>query len=165
LCLPSSFFPLLLGLYGIGFGCSVFPSEMTFLIAVKTLSLFFWDRVCSFSSRFLESPVFPSEDPVGFSIHFVEVFFRLFLLEVGIFVVPFTFLGLSSEIIVETRRRRDQVYPDGWEFLYSYGIFNSLGKAFIKLCYFNSFVPRYSRFILGELGQIRGYRPCLPEFQ
>jgi hypothetical protein len=38
--------------------------------------------------------------------------FRLSLLEIGILIILLTFLGSFFKIIVETRRRRDQVYLD-----------------------------------------------------
>lgn len=62
------------------------------------------------------------------------------------------FLEPFSEVVVEARDYCDKVRLGSRKFLYGYGIFDTLGQAFIKLCHFGSFVPGYSEPVLGKFG-------------
>jgi hypothetical protein len=77
--------------------------------------------------------------------------FRLSLKIVG-FVYAFIFLKSSSEVVVEARYYCDQVRLGLREFLYDYSIFDTFRQAFVKLCYFGSFVSGYFGFILCKFG-------------
>jgi hypothetical protein len=80
---------------------------MTFPAIIETFPFFLWGGVCFLLSRFSEFLIFLSEGLIGFLVHFVGMSFGFFLLEVGVLIVPFIFLGSFSEVIVEARRRRD----------------------------------------------------------
>jgi hypothetical protein len=86
---------------------------MTLLFIVEIFSFFLRGGIRLSLSLFPESPFLSSECPVGFPIHFVGMSLGFFLLEIGVFVIPFAFLRPSSKVVVKARRRRDQVYPGG----------------------------------------------------
>jgi hypothetical protein len=122
----------------INFGRSALFSKMTFFTVIIAFSFFFWSRV-SFLRFLLEASFSFSECRIGFPIYLVGVALWLSL-EISILVVSLIFLGSFSEIVVEARNYRDQIFPICREFLNNYSIFNSLGQALVKLRYLNSFV-------------------------
>jgi hypothetical protein len=119
---------------------------MFFLAAIIALS-FFFKSWASFLRLFLKILFLLSERRINFPIYLVGMSFRLSL-KIIRFIYAFILLGPSFKIVVEARCYCDQVRLSLRKFLYSYSIFDSLGQAFIKLCYFSSFVLGYSKPIL-----------------
>jgi hypothetical protein len=148
-----SFFFLLCGFRIISLNRPVLSYEISFLPAIKIFSFLFLGYP-SFLCFFSEGPFLFSKSPISFLIYLVEMSFGFFLLEVNILIIPFIFLGPFFKIVVEARRRRDQIYLSEWEFLYGYNVFDFLRKALVKLCHFSPFVPGHFESILGEFGQI-----------
>jgi hypothetical protein len=68
-------------------------------------------------------------------------------------LAPFLLKSLSK-VIVEAGGHLYQFLLYSGKFLYSYGIFNTLGQSFIKLSHFSPFVPCYSCPVLSKSGQI-----------